>query len=402
MDLNFSPEHQAFRAEVKNFLAQSLPDDIRQRTLRGEKIGKDDHIRWQQILAAKGWLGHCWKKDYGGTGWGPIERFIWDEEVHLAGAPRRNIPAIDLLGPLIIEYGTEEQKQRFLPPILRSEHWWCQGFSEPQAGSDLAALKMRAVREPGSGSGPGGDNYIVNGTKLWTSYAQESNWIFCLVRTSQEQKKQAGISYLLIPMDQPGVTVSPIITVGGVHAVNLVTIENVRVPVENRLGPEGEAWSMTQYLLSYERIVGAGLGASTRYLAEARAFAQRTLRDGVPLARNQRFREKLAALEADLMALKYTAYRVLADEVAGKAEASVVSVVKLRGGQLQQAFTELMFEEGGHLSLPDALTLPDGEPVVPDEDAWHPQQAFDRRKLTIYGGSAEIQKNIIARRILRI
>ncbi|MDB5860162.1 MAG: hypothetical protein JWQ76_3851 [Ramlibacter sp.] len=394
MDLNFSPEHQAFRAEVQDFLARSLPDDIRERTLRGEKLSRADHIRWQQILAAKGWLGQAWKKEYGGTGWGPIERFIWDEEIHLAGAPRRNIPGLDLLGPLIIQYGTEEQKQRFLPPMLRSEHWWCQGFSEPQAGSDLAALKMRAVRD--------GDHYVVNGTKLWTSYAQESNWIFCLVRTSQEQKKQAGISYLLFPMDQPGVTVSPIITVGGVHAVNQVTVEDVRVPVQNLLGPEGEAWAMTQFLLSYERIVGAGLGASTRYLAEARSFAQRTMRDGLPLARSPRFREKLASLEADLLALKYTAYRVLADEVAGKAEASVVSVVKLRGAQLQQAITELMFEEGGHLSLPDVLTLPDDEPVVPEGDAYHAQQAFDRRKLTIYGGSAEIQKNIIARRILRI
>lgn len=394
MDLNFSPEHHAFRAEVRSFLAQSLPEDIRLRTLRGEKLPKADVIRWQRILAEKGWLGHCWKKEYGGTGWGPIERFIWDEEIHLAGAPRRNIPAIDLLGPLIIQYGTEEQKKRFLPRILSSEHWWCQGFSEPGAGSDLAALKMKAVRE--------GENYVVTGTKLWTSYAQESNWIFCLARTSQEQKKQAGISYLLIPMDQPGVTVSPIITVGGVHAVNQVTIEDVRVPVENRLGPEGEAWSMTQYLLSYERIVGAGIGASTRYLAEARAFAARTIRDGEPLSRNQRFREKLASLEAELLALKYTAYRVLADEVAGKAEAAVVSVIKLRGAQLQQAVTELMFEESGQLSWPDVQSLPEGHPVVPLEDEYHAQQAFDRRKLSIYGGSAEIQKNIIARRILRI
>lgn len=394
MNLNFSPEHQAFRAEVRAFLNTRLPVDIRDRTLRGEKLSKDDHIRWQRVLAAQGWLGHCWKKEYGGTGWGPIERFIWDEEVHLAGAPRRNIPAIDLLGPLIIEYGTEAQKQRFLPPILASEHWWCQGFSEPQAGSDLAALKMRAVRD--------GDHYVVNGTKLWTSYAQESNWIFCLVRTSQEEKKQAGISYLLIPMDQPGVTVSPIITVGGVHAVNQVTIEDVRVPVDNLLGPEGAAWSMTQFLLSYERIVGAGIGASTRYIEEARAFGRRTRRNGVPLSEQPRFRERLASLESELMALKTTAYRVLADEVAGKAEASIVSVVKLRGGQLQQSITELMMEEGGQLSWPDVLTLPEGDPVVALEDAWHTQQALDRRKLTIYGGSAEIQKNIIAKRILRV
>jgi alkylation response protein AidB-like acyl-CoA dehydrogenase len=398
MNLNFSPEHQAFRAEVQHFLQEKLPPDIRRRTLRGEKLSKDDHIRWQRILAERGWLGHCWKKAYGGTGWGPIERFIWDEEIHLAGAPRRNVPALDLLGPLIIEYGTEAQRQRFLPPILRSEHWWCQGFSEPQAGSDLATLKMRAVRD--------GDDYIVDGTKLWTSYAQESNWIFCLVRTSQEQKKQAGISFLLIPMDQPGITVSPIITIGGVHAVNQVTIENVRVPVENRLGPEGEGWAMTGFLLSYERIVGAGIGASTRYLAEARDFGERTLRDGVPLIRTPRFREKLAALEADLMALKYTAYRVLAAEVSGTADAAVVSVIKLRGGQLQQAITELMFEEGAQLSMPDVLSLPelgsDEEPITALEDAYHAQQAFDRRKLTIYGGSAEIQRNIIARRILRL
>lgn len=394
MDLNFTPTHQVFRAEVRQFLATAIPDDIRERTLRGEKLSKDDHIRWQRILAEKGWLGHCWKKAYGGTGWGPIERFIWDEEVHLAGAPRRNIPAIDLLGPLIIEYGTEAQKQRFLPPILASEHWWCQGFSEPQAGSDLAALQMRADRE--------GDHFVVNGTKLWTSYAHESNWIFCLARTSRAEKKQAGISYLLIPMDQPGVTVSPIITVGGVHAVNQVTIENVRVPVENLLGPEGEAWAMTQFLLSHERIVGAGIGASTRYIEEAKAFGRRTVRNGAVLAAQPRFREKVALLEADLMALKYTAYRVLADEVAGKAEASIVSVVKLKGAQLQQAITELMMEEGGHLSWPDVLSLPDGEPVLAPEDAYHAQQAFDRRKLSIYGGSAEIQKNIIAKRILRV
>ncbi|VTU45798.1 putative acyl-CoA dehydrogenase (plasmid) [Variovorax sp. SRS16] len=394
MDLNFSPEHRAFRADVRRFLADSLPDDIRARTLRGEKLSKADHIRWQRILAARGWLGHCWSKAYGGTGWGPIERFIWDEEVHLNGAPRANIPAIDLLGPLIIHYGTEAQKQRFLPRILTSEDWWCQGFSEPGAGSDLAALKMRAVRA--------GDHYVVNGTKLWTSYAHDANWIFCLVRTSLEQKKQAGISYLLIDMAQPGVTVSPIITVGGVHAVNQVTIEDVRVPAENLLGPEGDAWAMTQYLLSYERIVGAGLGASTRYLVEARAFAERTLRGGVPLARIPRTAQKLASLEADLMALKFTAYRVLADEVAGKAEASIVSVVKLRGAQLQQSITEFMMEEGGPLSIPDVQTLPEGGPVIPEADAYHAQQAMDRRKLTIYGGSAEIQKNIIARRILRI
>jgi len=394
MDLNFSTEHEAFRAEVRHFLVQSLPEDIRNRTWRGEKLAKADHIRWQKILAARGWLGHSWRREYGGTGWGPVERFIWDEETQLAGAPKANIPALDLLGPLVIEYGTEEQKARFLPGILRSEDWWCQGFSEPGAGSDLAALSTRAVRD--------GNYYIVNGTKLWTSYAQDANWIFCLVRTSQELKKQAGISFLLFPLDQPGVIVTPIKTVGGIHAVNQVTLENVRVPADNLLGPEGGAWAMTAFLLSHERLVGAGLGASTKYLAEARAFAARTVRDGAPLAQDARFQARLAGIEIELMALKYTAYRVLAEEVAGKSEQSVVSVVKLRGAQLQQALTELMMEEGGPISLPDVLTLPEGEPVIAHEDAYHAQQSFDRRKLTIYGGSAEIQKNIIARRILRI
>lgn len=394
MDLRFNDEQQAFRAEVRGFLERTLPADIRERTWRGEKISKADHIRWHRLLAEKGWLGHCWSKEWGGTGWGPLERFIWDEELHMAGAPRANIPAIDLLGPLLIEYGTRAQKQRFLPGILRSEDWWCQGFSEPGAGSDLAALRTRAALE--------GDHYVVNGTKLWTSYAHDANWIFCLARTSQEERKQAGISYLLFRMDEPGVSVSPIVTVGGVHAVNQVTLDNVRVPVENLLGPVGQAWSMTTFLLSHERIVGAGLGASTKYLEEARRFALRTRRDGRPLWEDLRFRDRLASIEADLMALKWTAYRVLADEVAGKAEAAIVSVVKLRGAQIQQALTELMMEEAGVCSLPDVLTLPGGDPVVPFDDAFHAQQSFDRRKLTIYGGSAEIQKNIIARRILRI
>jgi alkylation response protein AidB-like acyl-CoA dehydrogenase len=395
VDLSFSPEQIAFRDEVRVWLREALPEDIRRKTLNGQKLTKAEHIAWQQIQAAKGWLAPSWPTRYGGTGWGPVERFIFDEECHLAGVPRANIPAIDLLGPVIIEFGTEEQKQRFLPPILRSEDWWCQGFSEPGAGSDLASLSMRAVRD--------GDDYVVNGSKIWTSHAQMSNWIFCLVRTSIEEKKHAGISFLLIDMNQPGVTVSPIITVGGVHAVNGVTIDDVRVPVSNLVGREGQAWEMTRFLLGHERLVGASLGPAAKYLAEVKALARRELRDGRPWIEDLGFRDRLAAVEVELTALKYTAYRVIADELAGKAPGPEVSVLKLKGSLVNQALTELLVEIAGPLGLADPLTLPHGqESIFPDDEAYLAQQYFDRRKLTIYGGSAEIQKNIIAQRILRV
>jgi alkylation response protein AidB-like acyl-CoA dehydrogenase len=392
MDLTIPPEAEALRQEMRAFLRDNLPPDLAQATLYGRKLSKDDHQRWQRILEKKGWLAPSWPTQYGGTGWGPLERFLWDEESALAGAPRNNIPSLDLLGPVIVEFGTEAQKAEFLPRILSGDDWWCQGFSEPQAGSDLAALQMRAVRD--------GDDYIVSGTKLWTSWAHLANKIFCLVRTATDGPKQAGISFLLIDMEQPGVEVTPIYTLGGMLAVNQVRIEDVRVPVTNLIGNEGDAWTITKFLLGHERLVGAGIGPSLALARQLRAALEREGADGQPIGNDPILSQRVAEAETDLMALRYTAYRVLADELSGKAPGPEVSVLKIRGGEIQQALTELLMEVGEIQSLTHPYTLPDG--VVPFEVANMAQQHFDRRKLTIYGGSSEIQRNIIARRLLNV
>ncbi len=392
MDLSIPAEAKALRLEFRAFLAESLPEALSRKTLFGQKLSKAEHQQWQRILQAKGWLAPSWSKQWGGPGWGPLERFLWDEESALAGAPRANIPSLDLLGPVIIEFGTEAQKEYFLPRILSGEDWWCQGFSEPQAGSDLAALKMRAVRD--------GDHYVVNGTKLWTSWAHMANKIFCLVRTSTDGPKQAGISFLLIDMEQPGIEVNPILTLGGMHAVNEVQITDVRVPVDNLIGKEGDAWTITKFLLGHERLVGAGIGPSLALARQLRAALDRAGADGQPMGSDPILRHRVAEVETDLMALRYTAYRVLADELSGKAPGPEVSVLKIRGGEIQQALTELLMEVTEIQGLAHPLMLPEG--VVPFESAHMSQQYFDRRKLTIYGGSSEIQRNIISRRLLHV
>lgn len=392
MDLTFPEEAERLRREMRDFLRAELPPELAEATLVGRKLSKDDHQRWQRILERKGWLAPAWTKEWGGPGWGALERFIWDEESALAGAPRLNIPSLDLLGPVIIEFGTDAQKRRFLPRILSGEDWWCQGFSEPQAGSDLAGLQMRAVRD--------GDDYIVNGTKLWTSWAHYANWIFCLVRTATDGPKQAGISFLLIDMEQPGVEVTPIHTLGGMLCVNQVRIEDVRVPTENLIGKEGDAWTITKYLLGFERLVGAGIGPSMALARQLRAALDRVGAGGARVGDDPVLALRVAEAEADLLALRYTAYRVLADELSGAAPGPEVSVLKIRGGEIQQTLTELLMEAGEIASLAHPFTLPEG--VLPAAQAYLAQQHFDRRKLTIYGGSSEIQRNIIARRLLHV
>lgn len=392
MDLNIGPEAERLRDEFREFFATRLPREIAEQVRNGQKVPKEEHQRWHRILNERGWLGTSWKKEYGGTGWGPLERFLFDEEASLAFAPRANIPAIDLLGPVLIEFGTEAQKRTFLPRILSSDDWWCQGFSEAQAGSDLAALQMRAVRD--------GEDYIVTGTKLWTSWAHQANRIFCLVRTSTEGPKQAGISFLLIDMEQPGITVSPIITLGGIHAVNEVQIDGVRVPTSNLVGHEGGAWAITKFLLGHERLVGAWIGPSLAMLGQLKERLQRPGLGGRPLGHDPVLRLKVAEVETDLEALRFTAYRVLADELSGREPGPVVSVLKVRGSEIQQALTELLMQVGGLEALVHPLTLPEGPSLIPADQAHMAQQFFDRRKLTIYGGSAEIQRNIIARQIV--
>lgn len=390
MELAFSPEHEAFRMEVRDWFTRNLPADLARKVLSGQKVAKADHVAWQKIQGAKGWLAPSWPAEWGGTGWNPIQRFIFDEEANRAGMPRANVPAIDLLGPVIIAFGTEDQKTRFLPPILRSEHWWCQGFSEPGAGSDLAALSTRAIRD--------GDHYLVNGTKLWTSHAQNSNWIMCLARTSIEPKKQAGISFLLIDMEQPGVTVSPIITVGGVHTVNQVILDDVRVPVENCLGGEGRAWDITKYLLGTERVVGAWVGSSIELLRQLKSLAAREFGDCVP----HDLRLRISRVEIELIAVRLAVVRVLEDEMAGRQPGPEVSVLKIKGSEVQQRLTELLAEVCGPHAIADPLYPGNGEtPVLPADMAYQSQAYLDRRKLTIYGGAREIQNNIIASRLLR-
>ena len=289
MNLDIGPDAEALRDEFRAFFAASLPKDLSERTFNGQKVSKGEHQAWQRTLAEKGWLAPSWSREWGGPGWGPVERFIFDEELALAGAPRANIPSIDLLGPVLIEFGTQAQKEYYLPRILSGEDWWCQGFSEPQAGSDLAALQMRAKRD--------GDDYVVSGTKLWTSWAHMANKIFCLVRTSTEGPKQAGISFLLIDMEQPGVTVNPILTLGGMHAVNEVVIDEVRVPASNLVGKEGGAWDITKFLLGHERLVGAGIGPNMALMRQLKEKLKKPGPDGGPLKEDDAFALRAAEIE---------------------------------------------------------------------------------------------------------
>jgi len=395
VDLLIDAKFTALRSEIRSFLAKNLPVEFARKTLAGEKLTKEEHNHWHNILRPMGWNVPLWPKEYGGPGWGPMERFIWEEESGLAGAPRLNHVSQDLLGPVLIEFGTPEQKAQLLPRILSSEDWWCQGFSEPQAGSDLANLQMRAVRD--------GDHYVVTGTKLWTSYAQLCNKIFCLVRTSADGPKQAGISFLLIDMEQPGVTVSPIYTLGGMHTVNEVQIEDVRVPVSNLVGREGGAWDITKFLLGNERLMGAWIGVNMAFARQVRARLDQVGPDGRKRSEDQVLAQRVAEVETDLLALRYTTYRVLADELSGKSPGPEVSVVKVRGGEIMQALTELLMEMAEAEGMVHPLTLPhDGQPVVPFELEHMAQLFLDSRKLTIYGGSSEIQRNIIARRLLNV
>ena len=321
---------------------------------------------------------------------------IFDEECAEAGAPRIIPFGLNMVGPVIIAFGSDWQKRHYLPRILTSEDWWCQGYSEPGAGSDLASLKTRAERQ--------GDHYIVNGQKTWTTLAQHADMIFCLVRTASTGKKQEGISFLLIDMRTPGITVRPIITLDGEHEVNEVWFENVKVPVENLVGEEGRGWTYAKFLLSHERTGIAGVGASKRELRMLKYIASQERKNGRPLIEDPRFRDRIARVEIDLMALEITNLRVMAADRAGRAPGPEASILKIKGTEIQQALTELMMEAVGPYALP---YLPDawgdhwlGERVGPEYAAPLASRYFNYRKVSIYGGSNEIQRNIIAQHIL--
>jgi alkylation response protein AidB-like acyl-CoA dehydrogenase len=396
MELQLGPEDQAFKEKMRAFMNDNLPKDIQHKVNMGLGLVKDDYVTWQKIVGQAGWLAPGWPVEYGGTGWSPIERHIFNEEMARANAPRIMPFGVTMVGPVIIAFGSEEQKNLYLPKILTSEDWWCQGYSEPGSGSDLASLKTKAIRD--------GDDYIVNGSKTWTSFAQFADMMFCLVRTSTEGKKQSGISFLLIDMNSPGIDVRPIKTMDGGVEINQVFFDNVRVPFKNLVGKENHGWDYAKYLLGHERTGTADIGQSRNQITKVRQIAREELVDGKPLLNDPVFQNKIAEIEIEILALESVLLQALAAESAGQPPGPEASLIKLRGTEIQQEITELLFEAVGnyaHPYVPEALEMGwNEEPVGPDYAASIASRYFNTRKTTIYGGSSEIQKNIIAKAVL--
>jgi alkylation response protein AidB-like acyl-CoA dehydrogenase len=401
MDLNTTPEEQAFRDEVRAFLAAELPAGLRHKVLNHLRMDKEDYVRWHKILAAKGWVAPGWPVEFGGPGWTPVQRHIFEEECARAGTPPIMPFGVNMVAPVIMAFGSQAQKEYYLPRILSCEDWWCQGYSEPGAGSDLASLKTTAVR----GQDADGEHYIVNGQKTWTTLAQHADMIFCLVRTDAGVRKQEGISFLLIDMHSPGITVRPIVMLDEDHEVNEVFFDKVRVPAANLVGQENRGWTYAKYLLGHERTGIAAVGRSKRELGCLKRLAMREQKAGRPLLQDPLFAAKVAELEIELMALEMTVLRMLADaSQSTRAPGPEASVLKVRGTDIQQRLTELMVEAAGPMALPfdEAYLAGVREHSLADDDFAAPLLAhyFNYRKTSIYGGSNEIQRNIISQMIL--
>jgi alkylation response protein AidB-like acyl-CoA dehydrogenase len=390
MDLEFTKEELAFREEVRAFVSEKLPADIRDKIDMGQPLAKEDAVRWQKILHAKGWVAPNWPVEHGGTGWTPTQMYIFDDEMGAAGAPPVVAFGLKMVAPVIYTFGNEEQKKRFLPDILASNMWWCQGYSEPGSGSDLASLTTRAVRD--------GDHYVVNGIKAWTTLGQYADWIFCLVRTDPNAKKQQGITFLLIDMKTPGVGVHPVITMEGDHEVNETTFDDVRVPVENRIGEENQGWTYAKYLLTHERTNVANIGNLKRNLRRLRREAAKVKVGDSVLLETPDFARKVAAVEIQITALELTALRVLSKVARGGAPGAESSMLKVRGTELQQTMTELLLEAAGYEGF--AFVPEHGQAINAKWTARAAANYFNYRKVTIYGGSSEIQKNIMTKAVL--
>ncbi len=384
MDLDFNLEERAFRDEVRRFLAAELPADIRDRMRRDDSSQiRDDIVRWQKILHAKGWGAPAWPVEFGGTGWSKTRQYIFENECALADAPAQLAFGIKMVAPVIMRYGSAEQQQRFLPRILAAEDWWCQGYSETGSGSDLASLKMKAERE--------GDEYVLNGQKVWNTLGQFADWIFCLVRTDPSAKPQKGISFLLIDMKTPGISVRPTRLLDGTFEVNEIRFDNVRVPVSNRVGEENQGWTYAKFLLGHERTNIAGIGFCKRELLRLKQDAAGTIKDGRSLLEDPAFGNKVAQAEIELTALEVTNMRVIFAEAANHAPGPEASMLKIRGTEIMQRISELQVELLG----PRALAYRH------DDDGSRATAAYlNLRKLSIFGGSNEIQRNIIAHMIL--
>ncbi len=394
MDLNFTPQDEAFRREVREFIEQKCPARLRGR----RDLSREEILEWHKIVYQQGWIAPSWPEEYGGTGWTVTQRYIWQEETANYETPALLPFGITMVGPVIYTFGNEEQKAYYLPRILNGEHWWCQGYSEPGAGSDLASLRTKAEKSPD------GTKYIINGMKTWTTLAQHADWIFVLCRTDPTARKpQEGISFILADMKTPGITVRPIITIDGGHEVNETYFDNVEVPVENRIGVENEGWTYAKFLLSNERSGIAGVARSKRGLERLKDIARTEESEGGKLIEDPEFARKISELEIDLTALEFTELRTLASEAAGKGPGPESSILKIRGTEIQQRLTELVVEAVGHYSYPFEKDLPDGTnefPVGPDYAPNAAPSYFNMRKASIYGGSNEIQRNIIAKMVL--
>ncbi|MCE3264231.1 MAG: pimeloyl-CoA dehydrogenase large subunit [Pseudoduganella sp.] len=394
MDLNYSAGDEAFRADVRAFLAANLPAELQAKVRKHLRLKREDYVRWHKIVAAQGWAAPAWPVEFGGPGWDATQRHIWEEECAIAGTPPILPFGVNMVAPVIMAFGSPEQKVYYLPRILHCDDWWCQGYSEPGAGSDLASLKTTAVRD--------GEHYIVNGQKTWTTLGQYADMIFCLVRTDPNVRKQEGISFLLIDMKTPGITVRPIIMLDEEHEVNEVFFDNVRVPVANLVGKENKGWTYAKYLLGHERTGIAAVGRSKRELLFLKKLALQQQKNGKPLLADPLFAARVANLEIELMALEVTVLRTIAQEAQGPGPQA--SVLKVRGSEIQQMLTELMVEALGPQALPFDAAYLDGErehALAGDDDA-APLAGyyFNFRKTSIYGGSNEIQKNIITQMIL--
>ena len=396
MDLSFSKEDLTFREEVREFLATSLPADVKDRCDRGLHPTKEGQTRWQRILNDQGWMAPNWPVEYGGTGWTITQKYIASHEFGHAAAPIAMPFGVSMVGPVIYTFGNQEQKDKYLPRILNSDDWWCQGYSEPGSGSDLASLQTKAVRD--------GDHYVVNGQKIWTSYAQNADMIFCLVRTDSSVKQQEGISFLLIDMKTPGITVKPIIGLDLEHSLNEVFFEDVRVPVANRIGEENKGWTYAKFLLGNERTGIARVARSKRQVERLREIAGAERCGGGTLLDDPDFINKLTRIEVDLMALEYTELRYLSMIASGKQLSAEPSLLKIKGTEIQQRLTELLVESLGMYGAPyEAERSYEGRneaPVGPDYAHGPMSEHLYLRASTIYGGSNEIQRNIVSKMVL--
>lgn len=392
MDLTFNAEELAFREEIRAFLREQLPDDIRQRMARGDhRHIRDDIPRWQALLHAHGWGASAWPVQFGGTGWSKTKQYIFETECALADAPGQLAFGVKMVAPVLMRFGSAAQQQRFLPRILDGSEWWCQGYSETGAGSDLASLRMRAERE--------GDEYVLNGQKVWNTLGQYADWIFCLVRTDTECKPQRGISFVLVDMKSPGITVQPTRLMDGTYEVNEIWFDNVRIPADNRVGEENEGWTYAKFLLGHERTNIAGIGSSQRELRRLKEMAARCRRGGKPLIEDVLFADRIAEVEIQLTALEITNLRVIFDAEKNSVPGPEASILKIRGTEIMQRISELQVEALGL----QALAFEPRQGDAANDDVPRATSAYlNLRKLSIFGGSNEVQRNIIAQMILKL